>query len=253
LGGEPYIALSQAFPVDGAGCSFSPDTLYALETGAQPGVIRVDAQGAASRVVDLPIGPLADGIAFDQVGRFGHRLLVTVLGAGVTTVYSLDCNGALATVAAAAPMAEGGIAVAPSSFGPFGGDLIVPDELSGRVIAIDPNGQATTVASSGLPNGGDVGVESAGFVPPGFERGAAYLADRSTPGSAHPGTDSILALSGSDLVSAGVRAGDLLVATEGGAHTIAVHCEQTCTVRHIADGPTVAHAEGHIVFAVPPS
>jgi hypothetical protein len=252
LGGEPYITLSQNFAVDGAGCSFSQDTLFALEPGAQPGVIRVDAQGAATRVADLPVGQLADGIAFDQVGGFGHRLLVTVLGTGATTVYSLDCNGTLAMVAPDAPVAEGGIVVAPSSFGQFGGDLIVPDELSGRVIAIDPEGRATTVVTSGLPAGGDVGVESAGFVPSGFELGAAYLADRFTSGSPHPGTDSILRLTGSDLVSAGVRAGDLLVATEGGAHTIAVRCEQTCTVRHIADGPAVAHAEGHIEFAPPP-
>jgi len=253
LGGEPYITLGENVAVDGAGCSFSEDTLFALEPGAQPGVIRVDAQGAASRVADLPVGQLADGITFDQVGRFGHRLLVTVLTAGATTVYTLDCNGTLATVTADAPVAEGGIVVAPPSFGEFGGDLIVPDELSGRVIAIDPQGQATTVVSSGLPAGQDVGVESAGFVPPGFERGAAYLADRFTSGNPHPGTDSILRLAGSDLLSAGVRAGDLLVATEGGAHTIAVRCEQTCTTRHIADGPAVAHPEGHIVFAPAPS
>jgi hypothetical protein len=28
-----------------------------------------------------------------------------------------------------------------------------------------------------------------------------------------------------------------------------VRCSNTCTVRHIADGPAVAHGEGHIVFA----
>jgi hypothetical protein len=248
-GGEPYIALSQDFPVDGAGCSFSQDTLFALEPTAQPGIIRVDAQGATSRAADLPVGPLANGITFDQVGRFGHRLLVMVLGTGGATVYALDCNGTLTTVAGAAPVAEGGMVVAPPTFGQFGGDLIVPDELSGRVIAIGPDGQATTIVNSGLPSGPDTGVESAGFVPPGFERGAAYLADRFTSGNPHPGTDSILRLTGSDLVSAGVRPGDLLLATEGGAHTIAVDCEQACTVRHIADGPPVAHAEGHIVFA----
>jgi hypothetical protein len=88
----------------------------------------------------------------------------------------------------------------------------------------------------------DVGVESAGFVPPGFTRaGAAYLADRG-------GTDSILILRGAALARAGVVPGDLLVASERGARTIALHCETTCTVRHIADGPRVTHAEGHIAF-----
>jgi hypothetical protein len=55
-------------------------------------------------------------------------------------------------------------------------------------------------------------------------------------------------LRGAALARAGVAPGDLLVATEGGARTIAVRCETTCAVRHIADGPRVAHAEGHIAF-----
>ena len=102
---------------------------------------------------------------------------------------------------------------------------------------------------SGLASGGDIGVESAGFVPARFgSRGSAFLADRGTPGNPHPGTDSILRLAGEALVGAGVRSGDLLVATEGGADTIAVHCRRACTVHRIADGPAVAHAEGHIVF-----
>jgi hypothetical protein len=36
-----------------------------------------------------------------------------------------------------------------------------------------------TLAASGLPRGGDIGVESTGFVPPGFGASdAAYLSDR---------------------------------------------------------------------------
>ena len=56
-----------------------------------------------------------------------------------------------------------------------------------------------------------------------------------------------------DLAASGVHqgphtAGDLLVATEGGARTIDVRCAATCTVRYVAAGPAIAHAEGHIVF-----
>src|SRR5262249_33099610 len=127
----------------------------------------------------------------------------------------------------AAPVTEGGIVVAPASFGQFGGDLIVPDELTERVIAIDPQGETTTIVTSSLPSGPNTGVESASFVPPGFEGSAAYLTDRFTDVNPYPGTDSILRLTESDLVSAGVRAGNLLVATEGETHTIAVRCEQT--------------------------
>jgi hypothetical protein len=56
-------------------------------------------------------------------------------------------------------------------------------------------------------------------------------------------------LAGEALIGTGVRAGDLLVATEGGADTIAARCRRTCTVRRIADGPAVAHTERRIVFA----
>jgi hypothetical protein len=46
-----------------------------------------------------------------------------------------------------------------------------------------------------------------------------------------------------------VRAGDLVVATEGGALTDAVRCGRAgCSVREVAFGPAIAHAEGHIAF-----
>src|SRR5262249_61985677 len=73
-----------------------------------------------------------------------------------------------------APPMEGGIAVAPATFGRFGGDLIAPDEGHGLVYAVDPSGKVAILARSGRPAGGDIGVESAGFVPSGA--GGAYLA-----------------------------------------------------------------------------
>jgi hypothetical protein len=86
-------------------------------------------------------------------------------------------------------------------------------------------------------------------VPPRFGAGdAAYLANRHSNGNKHPGTDSILRLTGSQLVKAGVRPGDLLVATEGSASTIVVRCANTCAVRSIAAGPAISHAEGQVVF-----
>ena len=88
-------------------------------------------------------------------------------------------------------------------------------------------------------------------MPAGFgSNSVAYLADRHSGGIRHPGTNSILELSGRDLTRAGVRAGDLLVASEGGAETIVVRCQLSCSVRHIADGPSTTHAEGHIAFVL---
>jgi hypothetical protein len=142
---------------------------------------------------------------------------------------------------------EGGIAVAPAGFGAFGGDLIAPAEVAGKLYAIGPDGRTQLIADSGVPRGQDVGVESAGFVPARFSY--ALVADRLTPGNHHPGDDLILGISQADLAAVGVGAGDLLVVTEGGANTIAVRCRPTCRVRQIATGPSEAHIEGHVVFS----
>jgi hypothetical protein len=146
---------------------------------------------------------------------------------------------------------EGGLAVAPPGFGAFGGALIAPDELSGYIYAIAADGSVSTVAKPALPTGGDIGVESLGFVPPGFMRGGeVYYADRKTPGNPHPGTDNVLRLLSSDLAAAGVQDGDLLVATEGGATMVAVRCGAPCMVIPVVTAATTAHGEGHIVFTI---
>ena len=245
-GTEPYLVLTSSDQVRGTRCSFGNDTAFAIEPGARPGVIMISGQGQARRFASLPPGRSLSGIAFDATGRFGHRLLVAAGSGGRTTVFGIGCDGRVSTVAAGAPAMEGGMVVAPARFGSFGGDLIAPDEASGRVYAVDPSGKVVTMVRSGLPVGGDIGVESAGFVPP--RASGVYLADRFSAGNRHPGDNAILQLSAAELARAGIRAGDLLVATEGGARTIDVRCAATCTVRYVAAGPAIAHAEGHIVF-----
>jgi hypothetical protein len=253
-GPEPYIAGAAGEQVAGTHCSFGSGTVFALQPGADPGIVAISTAGRARRFASLPAGDRPTGIAFDVTGRFGHRLLVTARSPHSGVLLAISCTGAVGTVAAPVPVVEGGIAVAPLSFGRYGGDLVAANESSGRIYAFTPDGGVATLAVSGLPHGGDIGVESPGFVPPGFGAGAAaYLADRASPGNRHPGTNSILQLPGAELVRAGVRAGDLLVATEGGARTIMVRCTRSCSVRYIADGPAVTHAEGHIVFTTPAS
>jgi hypothetical protein len=245
---EPYIARADGQAVDGAGCAFATDAIYAIEPSRAPAVIRIDTNGDARTVAHLPAG-VPKGIAFDDVGRFGHRLLVTNVAGKRTMVLAIDCNGRVTTLTSRAPVVEGGIAVAPSSFGRFGGDLIAPDEYSGIIWAIDPSGAATRVVQSPLAHGADTGVESEGFVPSGFSiEWSAYVADRKTPGNRHPGNDVILRVPGADLVAAGVRAGDLVVVSEASADTVVVRCAASCSVRQIADGPPNAHIEGHVVI-----
>ncbi|HSR26433.1 MAG TPA: hypothetical protein VLW53_22970 [Candidatus Eisenbacteria bacterium] len=247
-GDEPYLALSPGRRVAAAGCAFAPDELYVVEQAAHD-VLRIDAGGRSHPFARVDGVDSLNGIAFDTVGRFGNRLLVIGPSRGATVVAAIDCRGAVERVTERAPAVEGGMAVAPPGFGAFGGDLIAPDELSGRIVAVRPDGSTAEVAQSGLPAGGDIGVEGVGFVPRGFAEGGgdAYFADRATPGNPHPGTDSLLRLDAARLTAAGVQDGDLLAATEGGARTIAVRCAPTCRVREVAAGPAQAHGEGHLV------
>jgi hypothetical protein len=239
-GEEPYIALSPG------GC-FGARTVYAIRLNGGRGIVAIDPPGHVRLVAAINAPGLIDGITFDRTGSFARRLLVIVNGGARTTVVAIDCRGRVATITRTAPRLEGGIAVAPRTFGTFGGFLIAPSETTGQVWAISPAGRSALVARSGLPHGSDIGVESEGFVPGGSQD--ALLADRFTPGNRHPGDDVVLRIRAASLAAAGVRAGDLLVATEGGALTDDVRCgSRGCAVRLVATGPREAHAEGHIAF-----
>ena len=249
-GEEPYLALSSGLSVAGAGCTFARDDLFVLQLKPAGGVLRIDANGRVHTFANVDGVDSLNGITFDTTGRFGDRLLVAGRSHSSSVVAAIDCQGSVQHITDSGPIVEGGMAVAPAGFGAFGGDLIAPDELSGNIYAILPDGSTVTVARSGLPTGQDVGVEGAGFVPPGFAGGAAYFADRSTSGNPHPGTDSLLRLDAQTLAGAGVRAGDLLVATEGGAAMEDVRCGSTCQVSQVARGDT-AHGEGHVLVLAP--
>jgi len=258
-GAEAYLAVSPGLNVATAGCSFAPDDVYIERLHAPIGITKVDASGKRTNFVNTPVFSTLSGIAFDTTGDFDHRLLV--VGAaknGERLLQAIDCNRNIFTINGALPASEGGLAVAPASFGAFAGELIAPDENSGNIYAYGAKGTVDTVIKPALPTGGDVGVEDAGFVPAGFLRGGTlYFADRLTPGGKHPGSDSVLTLSSGDLAAAGVQEGDLLVATEGGGQLIAVRCiAAPCQVITVVGTATKAHGEGHLAFittAPPPS
>jgi len=247
-GAESYLAGSSGRRVEAAGCTFAADDLFWLRLAPPLGIVRVDRQGAVRPFADFPGVESLSGIVSDRVGRFGYRLLVTGVHLGKTVLEAFDCRGKGTLITSAAPLLEGGLAVAPATFGDYAGQLIAADENSGAILALSPAGGWSVIADSGIPKGGDIGVESAGFVPPGFAAGGwAYLADRGTPGNPHPGTDSVLRVSARDLRRAGVQEGDLLVASEGGGVTVAVRCKPACSVREVAVGPPAGHIEGHLL------
>jgi hypothetical protein len=242
---EAYIAIAAGRH---PGCGFGRDAVYAIRLQDGRGVTRVRPTGQVSRFAAISAPGLINGITFDEVGSFGYRLLVTINHGTTTTVDAVSCHGAVTTLTSSAPRVEGGIVVAPRSFGRFAGDLIAPDELSGRIFAISPRGVSTLVANSGLPHGQDFGVESEAFVP-SARATRVLVADRLTRRNRHPGDNVLLSLGAGALHAAGVRPGDLLVAGEGGAFTDAVRCgARDCRVRYVANGPSEAHVEGHIAF-----
>lgn len=244
---EPYIAVAGAQQAAGS-CSFARDTVYAIQPAGTTGIFAVAPSGRVRRFAEIHGVKTLNGIVFDTVGRFGHKLLVVGLTAdGHGAVIAVDCHGKVRMLTSSAPHLEGGLAVAPTSFGSFAGDLIAPDEVDGRLLAVSPDGSTRDVADPGQPAGGDIGVESLGFVP--TANADAYLADRLSPGNANAGHDAILQLSADALRAAGVAAGDLLAALEGGGATIVVHCGATCSVSEIATAPAGAHSEGSISFA----
>src|SRR5579859_2004605 len=160
---EAYVAMTG---FGHAGCSFGADTTYAISFGKPRGVVAVDRQGRVRPFATIAAPGLIDGIAFDETGRFGHRLLLATTHGPQTTIDAVDCHGAVNTITTRAHRVEGGIAVAPSTFGRFAGDLIASDELGGGIYAITPVGRDVLVAASGQPHGGDTGVESEAFLPP---------------------------------------------------------------------------------------
>ena len=246
-GPETYIAMSPGLSGDNGSCAFPQDEVAALDlTSSPPGITLITPTGGLSHLANVTGVSGLFGITFDATGDFGHRILVigSVPG-GRSQISAIDCLGHVSTVGIVNVPLEGGIAVAPSTFGSFAGQLIAPNELDGSIYAVSPTGRLSTVAASGLPFGQDVGVESLGFVPT-TGPGGAYLSDRATPGSPHPGNDRVLTLSGSALVSAGIQPGELLAGTEGGATTIGVRCGAVCSVAAIVDVPTTAHGEGSL-------
>jgi hypothetical protein len=249
-GPETYIAISPGLSNDNGSCVFARDSVAALDlTSSPPGIALISPTGGVSHLANITGVSGLFGITFDDTGQFGNRILVlgSVPGGG-SQVSAIDCLGHVSTIGTFNVPLEGGIAVAPSTFGAFAGQLIAPNELDGSIYAVSPVGRLSTVAKSGLPFGQDIGVESLGFVP-ATGPGIAYMSDRATPGSLHPGNDRILTLSGSALVSAGVQPGELLAGTEGGATVVGVRCGTVCSVTTIVAVPTTAHGEGSLIVS----
>ena len=185
-GEEPYIAVVPSAVAKHT--TFHIDDVFVLQLKPAGGVLRIDSTGIAHPFANIASVDLLNGVGFDETGAFGYRLLVSGAHAHHTTVAAIDGGGQVTVITSQAPTVEGGLAVAPTTFGKFADDLIAPDELSGKVYAIAPDGSSRVVATPALAHGGDVGVEASGFIPDiDLSRATVYFADRGTPGNLHPG------------------------------------------------------------------
>jgi hypothetical protein len=101
----------------------------------------------------------SDGaLAFDNVGHFGHRLLVASGGSSSNggRIYGVDATGKVSLVGSyAGPGGADNVAVAPPHFGVAAGSLLIAIDhraIEGRLLAMDSHG-AVTVLASGLGTG----------------------------------------------------------------------------------------------------
>ena len=250
---EAYLVNSSGGHVAAAGCDWARDETFLLRGHVPLGITRVSADGQDSgSFVNLPGVNVLTGIAFDNTGAFDHRLLVLGVAGTRSVIFAVDCNGAVQTIRPNLQSQEGDMVVAPPAFGSFGGDLLLTDEFSGRLLAVAPNGVVALVLKTPLPAGMDITMHGLGFVPDGFiaRGGAAYHADRGGHGGTYAGNDTVRRIQSSNLASAGVQDGDLLVAAEAGGAMIDVRCADTCTSFLVAKQSRATHGEGKVAFSM---
>jgi len=164
---ESMLVVVPAGPPLGAG--FVAGDIY-VNRGPNGEVSRLDTGGnvLADVWVDLGSAGLWGGLTFDQTGTFGGRLVAVDVSGKIFLVDS----GAHATllvdlsVRMGVAMRVEGVAVAPTAFGPLGGQIIIgvegnndDDAQSGKVYAVDGTGAPTLLADIGYT------AENIAFVP----------------------------------------------------------------------------------------
>jgi len=126
-------------------CSEAPTntTLFDVVAGH---LFAITDQGKTVRYVANFSVPLSErlnmGLAYDQVGEFNHSLIVTSSAGG--KVWLVNSTGGVKLLASLHTYI-GGPAVAPLSFGAFGGDIIIAEKWLGSIVAISPSGTVSHV------------------------------------------------------------------------------------------------------------
>jgi hypothetical protein len=125
--------------------------------------------GSATRFATIPSLPNSDSsLTFDRVGTFDHMLIVTDRRGSVWTVNSTGRATRIADVGVHIEGPE----VAPLSFDPAGGKILVSNDFDDRIYAVGANGSVSPVATYQSP-------ESVRFLPSSYcsygRSGGAYF------------------------------------------------------------------------------
>jgi len=153
------------------------------------------------------------GITFDHIGSFGFDMLVTGTNG---QVWRVNSSGS-ATLVGTVPAWIEGPDVAPLSFAPYGGHVLVAAEQVSTVYAVSPTGTVSTVASWPNPDG-------VAFVPSnvctfGTSGGAFFTAIYPTHITKFPASD-FTGLAGRALVMSEFGGGIGLLTSDGTSVTV---------------------------------
>lgn len=136
-GGETYVSSSL-----GAG-GFGPRDVYAGNESLAS-VFRFANDGSSQSLFTSGLNGGARSIAFDPYGLYGKNMIVATRSGNI---YKVDILG-VATLLASLGSDTEGISFAPQPFGPYAAEtLFVASEGMGRLSAVSPAGEITTVVN----------------------------------------------------------------------------------------------------------
>lgn len=110
---------------------------------------KISFDGSSVRQFPTNLPPLGQStyITFDTTGSFDHDMIV----ASGSSVWKIDSNGKASQLAEIPVRGHdnsmGGPVVAPEGFGPYGGDILVPDPNTGNIFAISSQGAVNKIGS----------------------------------------------------------------------------------------------------------
>jgi hypothetical protein len=228
-GRRPRIVALAPVVAGDRSCPFRPnDLVVGVPGNGGESLAALDAQGLVTTWVSSLDGGTALAASFDQAGRFGQTLLVLVDRADGGAIEEIDCRGQRVEVAGAIAGAQRGLAVLPTGAGGGLDGRAVVATATG-LVTVTPAGEAAALAVDGWSATVQDPVTGLTVVPPGFVGGGGQV-DLAGGGG-------LLRVSAADLGRAGLRDGDLLVATGSPAELVAVHCAGGgCAAKTVARG-----------------